>query len=92
MGRLHLVGEIYREVLLALQEDAPLFSGLGLRGTVEAVFNDFGCLLWILLRQSQIDQKQYFPLLLNTGCESVWSLSLLRHISYPSDECIWLVV
>lgn len=58
MGRLHLVGEIYREVLLALQQDALLFAGLGLRGTVEAVFNDFDCLLWILLWQSQIGPKR----------------------------------
>ncbi|PTS78395.1 hypothetical protein DBR33_05075 [Stenotrophomonas sp. HMWF022] len=34
-----LVGAIYREVLLALQEDAPILAGLGLRGTVEAVCN-----------------------------------------------------
>lgn len=36
----NLVGEIYREVLLALQEDALVLAGLGLRGTVEAVCND----------------------------------------------------
>ncbi|WP_082877441.1 DUF4145 domain-containing protein [Comamonas thiooxydans] len=35
-----LVGEIYREVLLALKEEALVLAGLGLRGTVEAVCND----------------------------------------------------
>jgi hypothetical protein len=35
-----LVGRIYSEVLLALQEDALILAGLGLRGTVEAVCND----------------------------------------------------
>jgi len=35
-----LVGQIYREVLLAFQEDALVLAGLGLRGTVEAVCND----------------------------------------------------
>lgn len=37
-----VVGRIYREVLLALQEDALILAGLGLRGTVEAVCNDLG--------------------------------------------------
>lgn len=35
-----LVGRIYKEVLLAFQEDALILAGLGLRGTVEAVCND----------------------------------------------------
>jgi len=35
-----LVGRIYKEVLLALQEDALILAGLGLRGTIEAVCND----------------------------------------------------
>ncbi|HCH3682961.1 TPA: DUF4145 domain-containing protein [Vibrio parahaemolyticus] len=35
-----LVGRIYKEVLLAVQEDALILAGLGLRGTVEAVCND----------------------------------------------------
>jgi len=35
-----LVGRIYREVILAFQEDALVLAGLGLRGTVEAVCND----------------------------------------------------
>lgn len=35
-----VVGRIYREVLLAFQEDALILAGLGLRGTVEAVCND----------------------------------------------------
>lgn len=35
-----LVGQIYKEVLLAFQEDALVLAGLGLRGTVEAVCND----------------------------------------------------
>lgn len=34
-----VVGRIYGEVLLALQEDALILAGLGLRGTVEAVCN-----------------------------------------------------
>jgi hypothetical protein len=37
-----LVEGIYREVLLALQEDALILAGLGLRGTIEAVCNDLG--------------------------------------------------
>lgn len=37
-----LVGRIYKEVLLAFQEDALILAGLGLRGTVEAVCNDLG--------------------------------------------------
>ncbi|WAK02395.1 DUF4145 domain-containing protein [Methylobacter sp. YRD-M1] len=37
-----LVGRIYREVILAFQEDALVLAGLGLRGTVEAVCNDLG--------------------------------------------------
>ena len=37
-----VVGRIYREVILAFQEDALLLAGLGLRGTVEAVCNDLG--------------------------------------------------
>ena len=36
----NIVGRIYREVLLALQEDALILAGLGLRGIVEAVCND----------------------------------------------------
>lgn len=36
----NLVEKIYQEVLLALQEDALILTGLGLRGTVEAVCND----------------------------------------------------
>ena len=42
-GEYHLpfmVGQIYKEVLLAFQEDALILAGLGLRGTVEAVCND----------------------------------------------------
>lgn len=35
-----LVGIIYKEVLLAFQEDALILAGLGLRSTVEAVCND----------------------------------------------------
>lgn len=35
-----IVRKIYEEVLLALQEDARILAGLGLRGTVEAVCND----------------------------------------------------
>jgi len=35
-----VVGRIYGEVLLALQEDALILAGLGLRGTIEAVCND----------------------------------------------------
>lgn len=35
-----LVGQIYREVLLAFQEDAFVLAGLGLRGTIEAVCTD----------------------------------------------------
>ncbi len=35
-----LVARIYKEVLLAFQEDAFILAGLGLRGTVEAVCND----------------------------------------------------
>lgn len=35
-----LVRRIYKEVLLAFQEDALILAGLGLRGTVEAVCND----------------------------------------------------
>jgi hypothetical protein len=35
-----LVGRIYKEVLLAFQEEALILAGLGLRGTVEAVCND----------------------------------------------------
>lgn len=35
-----LVERIYKEVLLAFQEDALILAGLGLRGTVEAVCND----------------------------------------------------
>jgi len=35
-----IVGRIYKEVLLALQEDALILAGLGLRGTIEAVCND----------------------------------------------------
>lgn len=35
-----LVGQIYREVLLAFQEDALVLAGLGLRGTIEAVCTD----------------------------------------------------
>lgn len=35
-----LVGRIYKEVILAFQEDALILAGLGLRGTVEAVCND----------------------------------------------------
>jgi len=35
-----LVGRIYKEVLLAIQENALILAGLGLRGTVEAVCND----------------------------------------------------
>lgn len=37
-----LVGKVYREVLLAFQENALVLAGLGLRGTVEAVCNDLG--------------------------------------------------
>ncbi|EJG1062843.1 DUF4145 domain-containing protein [Vibrio vulnificus] len=37
-----LVERIYKEVLLAIQEDALILAGLGLRGTVEAVCNDLG--------------------------------------------------
>lgn len=35
-----VVGRIYKEVLLAMQEDALILAGLGLRGTIEAVCND----------------------------------------------------
>lgn len=35
-----VVERIYNEVLIALQEDALVLAGLGLRGTVEAVCND----------------------------------------------------
>ena len=35
-----IVGRIYKEVLLALQENALILASLGLRGTVEAVCND----------------------------------------------------
>lgn len=37
-----IVGRIYNEVLRALQEEAMILAGLGLRGTVEAVCNDLG--------------------------------------------------
>ncbi|MBA3003122.1 MAG: DUF4145 domain-containing protein [Desulfurivibrio sp.] len=36
----NIVGEIYKEVILAFQEDALILAGLGLRGTVEAVCNN----------------------------------------------------
>lgn len=42
-GEYHLpvtVRQIYKEVLLAFQEEALILAGLGLRGTVEAVCND----------------------------------------------------
>ncbi|WP_423813073.1 DUF4145 domain-containing protein [Psychrobacter sp. 219-2-C] len=42
-GEYHLpfmVGQIYKEVILAFQEEALILAGLGLRGTVEAVCND----------------------------------------------------
>lgn len=35
-----VVRKIYKEVLLAIQEEAHILAGLGLRGTVEAVCND----------------------------------------------------
>lgn len=35
-----IVGRIYKEVLLAMQEEALILAGLGLRGTIEAVCND----------------------------------------------------
>lgn len=35
-----MVGQIYKEVILAFQEEALILAGLGLRGTVEAVCND----------------------------------------------------
>lgn len=44
-GEYHLpitVRQIYKEVLLAFQEEAFILAGLGLRGTVEAVCNDLG--------------------------------------------------
>ncbi|MGJ0342620.1 DUF4145 domain-containing protein [Aliarcobacter cryaerophilus] len=37
-----IVGSIYKEVLIALQEDANILASLGLRGTVEAVCNNLG--------------------------------------------------
>lgn len=36
----YTVGQIYKEVLLAFQEEAHILAGLGLRGTVEAVCID----------------------------------------------------
>ena len=37
-----IVRTVYQEVLLAVQEDAKVLAGLGLRGTVEAVCNEQG--------------------------------------------------
>lgn len=42
-GAYHLpliVGQIYKEVILAFKEEAFILAGLGLRGTIEAVCND----------------------------------------------------
>lgn len=42
-GEYHLpliVGQIYKEVILAFKEEAFILAGLGLRGTIEAVCND----------------------------------------------------